>query len=241
VYEALSFGQKHVSVLEIESLRDRSIVFGSFSKSYAMTGWRIGYAVAPDYVIRTMVHINESICFSAPSISQRAAIVAIKHRALVQPKLVRAFQERMNYGYTRINAIEGLQVMLPKGGIYLFVDIRKTGLGSDDFIQRLLDEKKVLALPGNVFGKQGEGFIRIAATVDLKKLEEAFDRIDFETLSNKIVRKEQESFMKVPNIGRKLLAITALHANDIILDCRKDCCYIGVVRGNLTNTVIRNR
>ncbi|TFG82516.1 MAG: aminotransferase class I/II-fold pyridoxal phosphate-dependent enzyme, partial [Erysipelotrichales bacterium] len=73
VYEAISFGKKHVSVLEIPALRDRSIVFGSFSKSYAMTGWRIGYAIAPDYVIRTMVQINESICFSAPSISQRAA------------------------------------------------------------------------------------------------------------------------------------------------------------------------
>jgi aspartate/methionine/tyrosine aminotransferase len=149
-----------------------------------MTGWRIGYAVAPDYVIRTMVHINESICFSAPSISQRAAIVAIKHRALVQPKLVRAFQERMEYGYDRINAMTNLSVMRPKGGIYLFVDIRKTGLSSDDFIQRLLDEKKVLALPGNVFGIQGEGFIRIAATVDLKKLEEAFGRIEDFVKSN---------------------------------------------------------
>ena len=178
VYEAISFKQKHVSVLEIEALRDRSIVFGSFSKSYAMTGWRVGYAIAPDYVIKTMVQINESICFAAPSISQRAAIIAIKHRAKLQPKLVRAFEERMEYGYQRINETEQLFVMKPKGGIYLFVDIRKTGLSSDVFAQRLLSEKKVLVLPGNVFGRQGEGFIRIAVTVDLKQLEIAFDRIE---------------------------------------------------------------
>jgi len=178
VYEALSFRVKHVSVLEIPSLRDKSIVFGSFSKSYAMTGWRIGYAIAPDYVIRTMVQINESICFSAPSISQRAAITAIKHRATLQPKLIQAFEERMDYGYERINLIEELDVMKPKGGIYLFVDIRKTGLSSEAFSQRLLIEKKVLVLPGNVFGDQGEGFIRIAVTVDLRQLAVAFNRIE---------------------------------------------------------------
>ena len=178
VYEAISFRAKHVSVLEIPSLRDRSIVFGSFSKSYAMTGWRIGYAVAPDYVIRTMVQINESICFSAPSISQRAAITAIKQRASIQPKLVKAFEERMDYGYQRINETDLLHVMKPKGGIYLFVDIRKTGLSSDDFAKQLLEAKKVLVLPGNVFGEQGEGFIRIAVTVDLKQLAIAFDRIE---------------------------------------------------------------
>lgn len=178
VYEALSYGQKHVSVLEIPTLRDRSIVFGSFSKSYAMTGWRIGYAVAPDYVISTMVQINESICFSAPSVSQRAALSALHKRNVVQPKLVNAFEERMNYGYRRIKAIQGLDVIAPKGGIYLFADIRKSNLSSSMFAQRLADEKKVLVLPGNVFGAYGEGYIRIAVTVGLDRLAIAFDRIE---------------------------------------------------------------
>ncbi len=178
VYEAISFHAKHVSVLEIPTLKDRSIVFGSFSKSYAMTGWRIGYAIAPDFVIRTMVQINESICFSAPSISQRAAITAIKHRAQLQPRLIQAFQERMEYGYERINETDILHVMKPKGGIYLFVDIRKTKLSSDDFARLLLEKQKVLVLPGHLFGEEGEGFIRIAVTVDLNQLKTAFDRIE---------------------------------------------------------------
>ncbi len=178
VYEALSYGQKHVSVLEIPTLRDRSIVFGSFSKSYAMTGWRIGYAVAPDYVISTMVQINESICFSAPSVSQRAALSALHKRKIVQPKLVNAFEERMSYGYRRIKSIQGLDVIAPKGGIYLFADIRKSNLSSTLFAQHLADEKKVLVLPGNVFGAYGEGYIRIAVTVGLDRLAIAFDRIE---------------------------------------------------------------
>ena len=178
VYEAISFGQKHVSVLEISDLKDRSIVFGSFSKSYAMTGWRIGYAIAPEYVISTMVHINESICFSAPSVSQRAALSALRQRHALQPALVAAFEERMVYGYGRIVATGTLDVSRPKGGIYLFVDIRKTKLSSEVFAARLLEEKKVLVLPGNVFGEAGEGFVRIAVTVDLEKLKIAFDRIE---------------------------------------------------------------
>lgn len=177
VYDALMFEEKHTSILSINSLRERSILLGSFSKDYAMTGWRLGYAIAPDYVIDCMVQINEAICFSAPSVSQRAAIHALRNRNKIQPFLVKSFEERMVYAAERINGIKGLKVSKPKGSIYLFVNIKETGMSSAEFSKVLLENTKVLVLSGDAFGKSGEGYVRIACTIDVEVLKEAFDRI----------------------------------------------------------------
>jgi aspartate/methionine/tyrosine aminotransferase len=177
VYDAFMFEEKHTSILSIHGMKERSVVLGSFSKGFAMTGWRIGYAIAPDYITRCMVQINEGICFSAPSISQRAAIHALKYRNNIQPSIIESFKERMEYAAERINTIKGMKVLKPKGSIYLFVNIKGTGMTSAEFCKTLLEKTKVVVLSGHAFGEVGEGFVRIACTVNMEVLEKAFDRM----------------------------------------------------------------
>jgi aspartate/methionine/tyrosine aminotransferase len=159
-------------------MKERTITIGSFSKDYAMTGWRIGYVMAPDYLITCIRDINEGICFSAPSISQRAAIHALRLKDTIQPDLVNEYKKRVYYVYERINQTEHMSVLPPGGSFYLFVNIKKTGLTSAEISRKLLEEAHVLVVPGNAFGISGEGYIRIACTVGLDKLKEAFDRIE---------------------------------------------------------------
>jgi aspartate/methionine/tyrosine aminotransferase len=177
VYDAFMFKEKYTTILSIDGMKERSILLGSFSKGYAMTGWRIGYAIAPDYVTKCMVQINEGICFSAPSISQRAAIHALRNRYKIQPSIIASYKDRMIYAAERINAIKGVKVLEPKGSIYLFANIKATGMTSAEFCKVLLEKAKVVFLSGTAFGESGEGFVRIACTVDMQELEEAFDRM----------------------------------------------------------------
>jgi aspartate/methionine/tyrosine aminotransferase len=177
VYDAFMFKEKYTTILSIDGMKERSILLGSFSKGYAMTGWRIGYVIAPDYVTKCMVQINEGICFSAPSISQRAAIHALRNRYKIQPSIVASYKDRMIYAAERINATKGMKVLGPKGSIYLFANIKATGMTSAEFCKVLLEKAKVVFLSGTAFGESGEGFVRIACTVSMQELEEAFDRI----------------------------------------------------------------
>ncbi|MGB7605388.1 MAG: pyridoxal phosphate-dependent aminotransferase [Lutisporaceae bacterium] len=178
VYGVFSFNEPFLPITTIEGMRERTITIGSFSKDYAMTGWRIGYVLAPEYLIECIRDINEGICFTAPSISQRAAIHAIRLREKIQPDLVNEYKKRVYYAYERINKISGMSVLPPQGSFYLFVNIKKTGLSSTEVCKRLLEEAHILAVPGNAFGKSGEGYIRIACTVGLDKLKLAFDRME---------------------------------------------------------------
>lgn len=142
-----------------------------------MTGWRIGYVIAPSYIINTIKDINENNVFTAPSISQRAALYALKNRKEIQPEIVRSYKERILYAYERITEISNMSVLYPRGSIYLFVNIKETGLSSDEVAKRLLEEAHVLVLPGNAFGKCGEGYIRLAMTMGIDKMNTAFNRI----------------------------------------------------------------
>ncbi|OGO78025.1 MAG: aspartate aminotransferase [Clostridiales bacterium GWB2_37_7] len=178
IYGAFSFAESFIPITTIAGMQPRTITIGSFSKDYAMTGWRIGYILAPDYLISCIRDINEGICFSAPSISQRAAIHALRLRDSFQPELVDEYKKRVYYSYERINGISCMSVPPPKGSFYLFVNIKGTGLTSAEISKKLLEEAHVLVVPGNAFGKSGEGYIRIACTVGLDKLKEAFDRIE---------------------------------------------------------------
>ena len=117
--------------------------------------------------------------FTAPSISQRAAIHALRQRREIQPPMVEEYRKRMFYAAERINEIPGLHVIYPpKGSFYLFINIKGTGLSSEEAASAILREAHVLVLPGNAFGKCGEGYVRIACTVGVEKLKEAFDRIE---------------------------------------------------------------
>lgn len=178
IYDVFSYKSKFTPMVSLPGMKERTITLGSFSKGYAMSGWRIGFIIAPDFIIKCIKGINENICYSAPSISQRAAIYALRMTHRIQPVMIREFENRLEYCYKRINSIEGMSVMEPKAGIYLFPNIKETGMTSCEFSNLLLKEAKVVVIPGKAFGECGEGYIRIACTVGIEKLKKAFDRIE---------------------------------------------------------------
>ena len=178
IYTSFSYQNPFVPFASIPGMKDRTITINSFSKNFTMTGWRIGNIIAPDYIIKVIKQINENVVFTAPSISQRAAIHALRNRDKILPPIIEEYKKRVYYAAERINEIPKLSVIYPpKGSIYLFVNIKKTGLSSVEFADLILKEAHVLTLPGNAFGTCGEGYVRIACTVDIETLKEAFDRI----------------------------------------------------------------
>ncbi len=179
IYTAFSFEHPFIPFSSIPGMKERTITINSFSKNFVMTGWRLGNIIAPPDIIRVIQQINENVVFTAPSMSQRAGIYALKHRQELQPPIVEEFRKRMYYAAERINNIPGMHVIYPpKGSFYLFPNIKKTGLNSEEFSDLLLSKAHVLTLPGNAFGACGEGHIRICCTVSMEKLKEAFDRIE---------------------------------------------------------------
>lgn len=178
VYSDFVYNNAFCPIASLENMKERTITLGSFSKGFAMTGWRIGYTIAPSYMINCMKDINEGICFTASSVSQRAALHALKLRKSIQPAMIEKFKERMFYSYKRIQNIKGLHVQRPSSGFYIFVNIKDTGMTSSEFSELLLKQEKVLVLPGNAFGAGGEGYIRIACTQNINMLKTAYDRIE---------------------------------------------------------------
>ena len=179
IYTAFSYQNPFVPFGSLPGMKERTIILNSFSKNFTMTGWRVGNIIAPDYIIKVIQQINENVVFTAPSISQRAAIHALRHRAEVQPPMVEEYRKRMFYAAERINQIPKLSVIYPpKGSFYLFMNIKETGLSSVEAADRILEEAHVLMLPGDAFGTCGEGYVRIACTVNVDTLKEAFDRIE---------------------------------------------------------------
>ena len=179
IYTAFSYQNPFVPFASLPGMKDRTIIINSFSKNFTMTGWRVGNIIAPDYIIKIVQQINENVVFTAPSISQRAAIYALHHRDEVQPPMIEEYRKRMFYAAERITEIPKISVINPpKGSFYLFINIKETGLSSVDAADMILREAHVLTLPGNAFGECGEGYVRIACTVNVDTLKEAFDRIE---------------------------------------------------------------
>lgn len=179
IYTSFSFQNPFVPFASLQGMKERTIILNSFSKNFTMTGWRVGNIIAPDYIIRVIQQINENVVFTAPSISQRAAIYALRHRHEIQPPMIEEYRNRVFYAAERINRIPKLSVIYPpKGSFYLFMNIKKTGLSSLEAADLILREAHVLVLPGDAFGKCGEGYVRIACTVNVETLKEAFDRIE---------------------------------------------------------------
>ena len=179
IYTAFSYQNPFVPFASLPGMRERTIILNSFSKNFTMTGWRVGNIIAPDYIIKTIQQVNENVVFTTPSISQRAAIHALRHRHEIQPAMVSEYRRRMFYAAERVNGIRGLSVLYPpKGSFYLFVNIKETGLSSAAAAEKILQDAHVLTLPGPAFGACGEGYVRIACTVGVDLLCEAFDRIE---------------------------------------------------------------
>jgi len=178
IYTSFSFKEPFVPIVSLEGMKERTIIINSFSKNFTMTGWRIGNLIAPDYLIKTIQQINGNVVFTAPSISQRGAIYALRNRNIVQPSMIEEYRKRAFYAAERINKIPNMSVLDPKGTFYLFVNIKKTGLNSMEASDIILKEAHVLTIPGIAFGECGEGYVRIACTVGVERLKEAFDRIE---------------------------------------------------------------
>lgn len=179
IYTAFSYQNPFVPFASLPGMKERTIIINSFSKNFTMTGWRVGNIIAPSYIAKTVQQINENVVFTAPSISQRAALHGLRHRAEVQPPMVEEYRKRMFYAAERITKIPKISVINPpKGAFYLFVNIKETGLTSAEAADMFLREAHINVIPGDAFGKCGEGYVRIACTKNVDVLKEAFDRLE---------------------------------------------------------------
>jgi len=178
IYTAYSFSEPFIPMASLPGMREHTITINSCSKDFTMTGWRIGSIIAPPNIIKIIQLVNENIVFTAPAMSQRAYIYALRNRKLLQPPIVAEFKKRVLYAAQRINKIPNMSVLPPMGTFYLMVNIKKTGLTSEQASKRILEEAHVVTIPGTAFGACGEGYLRIACTVDVDVLKEAFDRIE---------------------------------------------------------------
>ena len=178
IYTSFSYQNEFIPFASLPGMKERTIILNSFSKNFTMTGWRVGNIIAPDFIIKIIQQINENVVFTAPSISQRAAVHALRNRDVVQPDMVAEYRKRMFFAAEKINEIPKMSVIYPpKGSFYLFINIKESGLTSEEAADIVLREAHVLMLPGNAFGTCGEGYLRVACTVDVDTLGEAIDRI----------------------------------------------------------------
>ena len=176
IYAELTYSGNHVSIASLPGMRERTIVIGGFSKAFAMTGWRLGYAMGPAMIMEQMIKIHQFAIMCAPTTSQYAAIVAMRDCDKDVVHMREAYDQRRRY---MLNAFKemGLPCFEPKGAFYLFPDIREFGIPSEKFATRLLKAKKLAVVPGDAFGDCGEGFLRISYAYSLEELKTAVGRL----------------------------------------------------------------
>jgi len=178
IYSELIYdGTEHTSIASLPGMRDRTVLLNGCSKSFAMTGFRVGYACAPSPIIEAMMKIHQYAIMCASTMSQEAAIEALENCRKEVETMRGDYERRRNYVVNRLNEI-GLPCHSPKGAFYVFPDITSTGLKSKDFSLRLLKSQKVAVVPGSAFGASGEGFVRCCFATGLDKLREAMARIE---------------------------------------------------------------
>jgi aminotransferase len=177
IYDQLVYGVEHVCFSALPGMRERSILLGGFSKDYAMTGWRIGFAAAPEHLLKGMMRIHQYSLMCSSTTAQKAAHVAlVKGEPYVQ-QMVAEYDRRRRLIVNGLNTI-GLKTFEPRGAFYAFPYVGGTGLDEETFASRLLAEERVAVVPGSAFGKGGEGFVRCSYATAYDKLEEALDRIE---------------------------------------------------------------
>ncbi|WKL00736.1 aminotransferase class I/II-fold pyridoxal phosphate-dependent enzyme [Paenibacillus amylolyticus] len=176
IYAELTYTQKHVSFAAIPDMKERTILVSGFSKAFAMTGWRIGYMCGHPELIAAMLKIHQYTVMCAPAMGQVAALEALTNGLGEKDRMVESYNQRRRLIVQGFRDI-GLDCHEPQGAFYAFPSIQKTGMSSDLFAERLLTENKVAAVPGNVFGPQGEGFLRCSYATSVTQLNEALERI----------------------------------------------------------------
>ena len=177
IYAELTYGQRHVSMANLTDMYERTVVVNGFSKSHAMTGWRMGYVCAPQPVIAAMTKLHQFGIMSAPTTSQYAAIEAMRNGDKDIEHMREEYDSRRRYLVENLNRI-GLECFEPKGAFYVFPCIKSSGLTSEEFCERFLMEEKVAVIPGTAFGAGGEGFVRACYAASMKDIAEAVSRMD---------------------------------------------------------------
>lgn len=177
IYSELTYLENHVTIASIPGMRERTVLINGFSKSYAMTGWRLGYACGPKEIIAQMLKIHQYAIMCAPTTSQYAAVEALRNGDEDVLQMREEYNGRRRYLMHRFRDM-GLACFEPFGAFYVFPCIREFGMTSDEFANELLKSQKVAVVPGTAFGKCGEGFVRISYAYSLDKLKKAMDRIE---------------------------------------------------------------
>lgn len=176
IYSELTYDGKHCSIAEIEGMRERTIVINGFSKSFAMTGWRLGFLGGPKEIVSQMLKLHQYAIMSSPTVSQYAAIKALQCCEKDTAKMRDEYNIRRRYVVDAFNKL-GLHCFVPQGAFYVFPCIKSTGMSSSDFCEKLVYSKKVAVVPGDAFGESGEGYIRVSYAYSLNHLREAIKRI----------------------------------------------------------------
>ncbi|HHU73143.1 MAG TPA: aminotransferase class I/II-fold pyridoxal phosphate-dependent enzyme [Clostridiales bacterium] len=185
IYSELTYGKQHVSIASFPGLKERTIVINGFSKSYAMTGWRLGYAVGPSIIIEQMIKIHQYAIMCAPTNSQYAGIEALRNGDSDVEMMRDAYDKRRRYLVHALRKM-GMECFEPFGAFYVFPCIKKFGMTSDEFATKLLQEEKVAVVPGTAFGDCGEGYLRISYAYSIENLKIALERMEeFVTRLNK--------------------------------------------------------
>ncbi|MBR2559833.1 MAG: aminotransferase class I/II-fold pyridoxal phosphate-dependent enzyme [Firmicutes bacterium] len=178
IYGALNYTDNKMPLCTYEERPNRVITVYSYSKDLSATGVRLGHIIARSDIIDAALNVCGGVTFTICSFSQRFGLYALRRRKEIQEGLRAEYQKRMLYAYERISKLNHVKCFYPEGTFYIFADIRETGISSMDMWDKILDEAKVLVLPGDGFGKAGEGYIRICCTVSVEVLKEAFDRLE---------------------------------------------------------------
>lgn len=177
IYSELTYGKEHVTIASLPGMKEYSIVINGFSKGFAMTGWRLGYALGNKEILKQMIKIHQYAIMCAPTVSQYAAIEAMYNGDQDIIYMRESYNQRRRFLYHELQRL-GLPCFLPEGAFYMFPDIREFGMTSEEFALDLLKEEKVAVVPGSAFGDCGEGFIRISYAYSIDELKEALLRIE---------------------------------------------------------------
>ncbi len=177
IYSELTYKEEHVSIASLPGMKERTVYINGFSKAFAMTGWRLGYACAPSVILKQMLKIHQFAIMCAPVTSQHAAIEALRNCDAEVSSMKQEYDRRRRFLVHSFREM-GLSCFEPFGAFYIFPSIKKFGMTSDDFATALLKEQKVAVVPGTAFGASGEGYVRISYAYSLKRLKEALVRIE---------------------------------------------------------------
>ena len=177
IYEKIIYDEKHHSIGSLGGMKDLTITVNGFSKTYAMTGWRLGYAAAPGEVIKAMIKLQAHSVSCATSFVQKAGVIALEGTQDCAMEMVREFKKRRDVLVEKVNEIEGLSCVEPEGAFYAFINVSDYERDSIKFANYLLDEARVAVVPGIAFGNEGEGFIRLSYATSIQNITEGLDRI----------------------------------------------------------------